>query len=94
MAHIKLLSLLLSMFLAIVNAFQVLQPTHVAEVDLRAAYPEPTPRALMGEENPNIIGRSYYNTLCGYADGNLSKYSSYVMIETMLMTSQTIQYLA
>lgn len=78
MAYFKLLSLLLSMFLVVVEAFQVHQPTHVAEVDLRAN-PEPTPRAIMVEENSNIIGRSYYNTLCGYADGSLSRHSSHVL---------------
>jgi hypothetical protein len=64
-------------FLNTVKALEALQPTPVTvgQPDLRAN-PEPTPRAILEEEGANLLGRSYYNTLCGYVDGNSSKCSS------------------
>jgi hypothetical protein len=71
MSKFALRSLLLSLYLFGVNANQI-QPTQVLEIEL-GANPEPTPRAILGEENSNLVGRQYYNTLCGYAEGNLSE---------------------
>lgn len=62
-----------SLFLDTVKALAALQPTPVTvgQLDLRAD-PEPTPRAILPEENSNLLGRSFYNTLCGYISGDLS----------------------
>ena len=52
-------------------AVESLQPTQASlgQLDLRAD-PKPTPRALLAERNAGVAGRSYYNTLCGYVNGN------------------------
>jgi len=71
MAKILLRSVLqLGLLLDTVKGIEVLHPTPVTvgQLDLRAN-PEPTPRATL-EEKAEIIGRSDYNTLCGYADAN------------------------
>jgi hypothetical protein len=75
MSNFALRLLLLSLYLFGVNASQI-QPTQVLDIELRAN-PEPTPRAILADDNSNLIGRQYYNTLCGYAEGNLSKISSH-----------------
>jgi len=75
----SLLRLLLqvSLFVDAVKAIAALQPTPatVEQLDLRAN-PEPTPRAILAKEDLNLLGRSNYNTLCGYIDGDLGKRSS------------------
>jgi hypothetical protein len=65
----------LSLYLFGANAHRI-QPTQVLEVAL-GANPEPTPRATLAEENSNLVGRQYYNTLCGYTEGNLSESTSH-----------------
>jgi len=55
------------------NAIQVEQGrSRGMETEIRAV-PKPTARAVMADENMNIIGRQYYNTLCGFAEGNPSQ---------------------
>jgi hypothetical protein len=74
MAKVLLRSVLqLGLLLDTVKGIEALHPTPVTvgQLDLRAN-PEPTPRAIL-EDNSEIVGRSYYNTLCGYADANSRK---------------------
>jgi hypothetical protein len=74
MAKVLLRSVLqLGLLLDIAKGIEALHPTPVTvgQLDLRAN-PEPTPRAIL-EDKAEIVGRSYYNTLCGYADANARK---------------------
>jgi len=75
MSIFALQSLLLSLLLFGTNAVQV-QPTQKIEVGNRAN-PIPTPRAVMAENKLALFGRQYYNTLCGYVEGNISRCSSH-----------------
>jgi isochorismate synthase EntC len=74
MAKFLLRSVLkLGLLLDIVKGIEALHPTPVTagQLDLRAN-PEPTPRAILADKS-EIVGRSYYNTLCGYVDANSRK---------------------
>lgn len=89
MSNVGLFSLVLSLYILGVNAGQI-QPTQVLELE-PIVNPVPTPRAVMAEENSKLVDRQYYNTLCGYATGDLSKSLSLNQnaIEMMLTTDQT-----
>lgn len=53
------------------------RPTEARLPDLkRAPDPEPTARAILVEEESNLLGRNIYNTLCGYVNGNIGNYFS------------------
>ena len=71
MAKFLLRSVLqICLLLHTVKGIEALHPTPVTvgQLDLRTN-PEPTPRAILADKS-EIVGRSYYNTLCGYADAN------------------------
>jgi len=90
MSNVGLLSLVLSLYIIGVNAGQI-QPTQVLEVE-PIVNPVPTPRAVMAEEDSKLIDRQYYNTICGYAAGDLSNNLSLNQnaMEMMLTADQTI----